>query len=114
MVPGIHPLTITAEEADSPNHQSQTDFLRTNGASKIDDRSRINDHLRAGSILSAEEKFFSGLRGMKSQFVVFLVFSLLILILAELLATFLLISALNLTPTAGFAAFVLGEDATGY
>jgi len=106
--------TETPSRANSIRTDGRTDIaFQTKERSRVDDSARAVDHLRAGSILSHEDELFSGLRGMKSHFVLFLIFFLLILILVELLLTFLLISALNLTPTAGFTAFMLGDDAIG-
>ena len=107
---------------DSPlirNNSSHLPFIRNNldidGDDDVSMNRRVIDdgHIQAGSFMptgNSSSSTTSGLRGMKGLLLILFVVFLLVMIVVELILTSLLISALKLTPSAGFPAFLAADD----
>ena len=82
-----------------------------NGAAPTKGVCDDDDFTAAGSVDPREEDQFSGLRGVRREFLLFLfVFLLFLLLAGNLVLTLSLISVLKLTPGGGFPAFEIRED----
>ena len=74
-------------------------------------RAPVDDQFRAGSHAGvAEKEELSGLRGFRGYLFLLFVSFLVVFVLVEILLTCLLISALGLTPSGGFPAFLIADN----